>query len=181
SADADNPILVPNDQIEISCLDGICQAMITPSQNDNGETMIYLRVSDGEKTAASQIKLIVEPTNDPPTISNITDQRTDENIATGSIVFTINDLESAADDLFLMARSNNPLLVPDENVVFGGTGKNRFVTVMPGNDQSGSAVITLTVRDQSAAASTSFTLSVNAAPDITDIGDIIIAKRIAPV
>ncbi|MBF0450343.1 MAG: cadherin domain-containing protein [Candidatus Magnetomorum sp.] len=176
SGDADNPILVPNDQIAISCIDGDCQAMITPSQNDNGETMVYLRVSDGEKTATSQIKLIVLPLNDPPTISSIPNQRTDENIATGSIVFTINDLESAADNLILMARSSNPLLVPDDHIVFGGTGKNRFVTVMPGNNQSGTSVITLTVRDQTAAASTSFTLAVNAAPDITDIGDITIAE-----
>ncbi|KPA17142.1 chromosome condensation regulator RCC1, partial [Candidatus Magnetomorum sp. HK-1] len=35
SADADNPILVPNDQIEMTCLNGDCKAMITPSQNDN--------------------------------------------------------------------------------------------------------------------------------------------------
>ena len=174
--DADNPILVPNDQIFINCTDGVCQAMITPSQNDNGETMVYLRVSDGEKSATSQIKLIVNPSNDPPTVSSIPNQRTDENIATGAIVFTINDLESSADDLILMARSNNPLLVPDDHIVFGGTGKNRFVTIMPGNNQSGSAIVTLTVRDQTEAASTSFTLTVNAAPDITDIGDIIIAE-----
>ena len=176
SADADNPILVPNDQIDLSCIDDNCKAMITPSHNDNGETMVYFRVNDGEKTSVAQIRLVVEPTNDPPTISQIPDQRTDENIATDSIGFIINDLESDVNDLILMARSSNPLVVPDDHIVFGGTGKNRFVSIMPGNDQSGIATITLTVRDQTAAASTSFTLTVNAAPDITDIGDIIIAE-----
>jgi alpha-tubulin suppressor-like RCC1 family protein len=175
-ADADDPVLVPMDQIDITCNDGQCQAMITPSQNDNGETLIHFRVNDGEKSSVSSIKIVVEATNDPPYISEIDNHRTDENITSSAISFKIDDLESAADDLILIARSSNLSLVPEDQIVFGGTGKNRFVTITPGNNQSGLAVITLTVRDQSEASSQSFTLTVNAAPDITDIGDITIAE-----
>jgi len=176
NADADDPVLVPMDQIYIHCSDGQCQAMITPSQNDNGETLINFRVNDGEKSSVSTIKLVVEATNDPPFISIIEDQRTDENITSSAISFKIDDLESAADDLILIPHSSNLALVPEDQIVFGGTGKNRFVTITPGNNQSGLAVITLTVRDQSEASSESFTLTVNAAPDISDIGDIVIAE-----
>ena len=66
--------------------------------------------------------------------------------------------------------------MPENQIVFGGSGKNRFVTITPGNNQSGIAMITLTVRDQRASSSASFTLAVNDAPDITDIGDITIAE-----
>jgi alpha-tubulin suppressor-like RCC1 family protein/ABC-type uncharacterized transport system auxiliary subunit len=176
TADADDPVLVPMDQINIDCIDGQCQAMITPSQNDFGETLVHFRVSDGEKSTVSSIKLIVESTNDPPSISEIADQRTDENITSSAISFKIDDLESAADNLILLARSSNLALVPEDQIVFGGTGKNRFVTITPGNNQSGIAVITLTVRDQSEATSRSFNFTVNAAPDISDIGDMTIAE-----
>jgi alpha-tubulin suppressor-like RCC1 family protein len=176
TADADDPVLVPMDQIHIDCIDGQCQAMISPSQNDNGETLIYFRVNDGEKSTVSSIKLVVEATNDPPSITEIADQRTDENITSSAISFKIDDLESAADSLIISARSSNLSLVPEDQIVFGGTGKNRFLTITPGNNQSGLCIITLTVRDQSEASSTSFTLTVNAAPDITDIGDLTIAE-----
>jgi len=176
TGEADNPVLVPMDQVFIECNDGQCKAMITPSQNDFGETLIQFRVNDKENSTVSSIKLVVEQVNDPPFISEIDDQRTDENITSSPIYFTIDDLESNADDLFLSAHSMNTILVPDDQIVFGGSGKNRFVTITPGTDQSGLAVITLTVSDQKEAFSRSFTFSVNAAPYISDIGDITIAE-----
>jgi alpha-tubulin suppressor-like RCC1 family protein len=176
TAEADDPVLVPMDQININCTDGQCQAMISPSQNDNGETLVHFRVNDGEKSSVSSIKLVVEATNDPPFISEIDDQRTDENITSSAISFKIDDLESSADNLILTPRSSNLSLVPEDQIVFGGSGKNRFVTITPGDNQSGQAVITITVRDQSEATSQSFNFTVNAAPDISDIGDITIGE-----
>ena len=176
-ADADDPVLVPMDQINIECTDGQCKALITPSQNDIGETLIHFRVNDGEKSTIADIKLVVEEVNDPPMISEIDDQRTDENITISAIPFKIDDLESNADNLIITVRSSNLTLVPEDQIVFGGTGKNRSVTITPAINQSGKAVLTLTVRDKEGEAnSQSFTLTVNAAPDITDIGDMTIAE-----
>src|SRR5438876_10718153 len=43
--------------------------------------------------------------------------------------------------------SSNPGLVPDANILFGGSGSNRTVTLRPATNQFGSTTITLTVRD----------------------------------
>ena len=47
--------------------------------------------------------------------------------------------------------SSNPALVPAANIVFGGSGANRTVTITPAANQSGTATITLTVTDGTAA------------------------------
>src|SRR5437773_99198 len=68
--------------------------------------------------------------------------------------------------LFLTGHSSNPGLVPDANILFGGSGSNRTVTLRPATNQFGSATITLTVSDgDGGAASASFLLSVNSVND----------------
>src|SRR5947199_9960186 len=58
--------------------------------------------------------------------------------------------------------SASPDLVPDANILFGGSGSNRTVTLRPASNQFGSTTITLTVSDgDGGAASASFLLSVN--------------------
>ena len=73
------------------------------------------------------------------------------------------------------ASSSNTALVPAANIVVGGTGANRTVTITPAPNQSGTATITLTVTDgNGATASDSFVLTVTAvndAPTISDIAD----------
>ena len=46
-----------------------------------------------------------------------------------------------------MAVPANPTLVPNANVLVGGSGANRTVTVTPVTGQSGTSTITLTVND----------------------------------
>src|SRR5947209_11978328 len=58
--------------------------------------------------------------------------------------------------------ASNPVLVPDANILFGGSGSNRTVTLRPATNQFGSTTITLTVNDgDGGAASASFLLTVN--------------------
>jgi surface-anchored protein len=85
--------------------------------------------------------------NTPPTISDVVDSSTNEDTATGAIPFDIGDTESAIDDLVVTATSSNPTLVPNANVVIGGTGANRTVTISPVANLFGSTTITLTVTD----------------------------------
>ncbi len=72
--------------------------------------------------------------------------------------------------------SSNPALVPAGNLVFGGSGATRTVTVTPVAGQSGTATITLTVSDGQFSASDAFLLTVtaaaNTAPTIANIGDL---------
>jgi formylglycine-generating enzyme required for sulfatase activity len=54
-------------------------------------------------------------------------------------------------------------LVPNADIVFGGSGANRTVTVTPASSQTGTATITVTVSDGSLSASDTFLLTVNSA------------------
>src|SRR5205809_2086844 len=135
-----------------------------------------LTVSDGSLTASDSFVLTVNATaNTAPTISNIADLSTSQNTATAPIAFTVGDSQTAAGSLTLSGASSNPTLVPVANIVFGGSGANRTVTVTPALNQTGTATITVTVSDGSLTASDSFVLTVNApantTPTISTISD----------
>ena len=110
------------------------------------------------------------PGNTPPTISDIADQATHEDTPTGAVAFTVGDGETPAGDLTLSATSSNATLVPVANIVFGGSGADRTVTVTPAANQSGASTIRVTVRDSSTSAFDDFVLTVspvNDAPTFT--------------
>src|SRR4029077_1506685 len=76
--------------------------------------------------------------------------------------------------LTVSGSSSNQTLVPNTNIVFGGTGANRTVTLTPAANQFGTATITLAVSDGVLSTSTSLQLTVNSindAPTITGIGN----------
>jgi hypothetical protein len=90
---------------------------------------------------------ITDNDNFLPTISDIADQTIAEEGTTGALTFTVGDVETAAAALVMTGSSSNPALVPDANIVFGGSGTNRTVTVTPLTNQFGTATITVTVTD----------------------------------
>ena len=104
---------------------------------------------------------LLPPVNEPPTITGPTDQVIDEDTSTGPLAFTIGDAETPPDGLTVSASSSNPGLVPDANIVFGGSGDSRTVTVTPAADWSGSSTITVAVSDGAATATDTFTVTVN--------------------
>ena len=109
--------------------------------------------------------------NTTPTISAIGPQSTSMNVATGAILFTVDDtIETPAANLTVTGSSANTTLVPNANIAFGGNGANRTVIITPASGQAGSASITVTVSDGTATASTTFTLTVvSTAPTISNI------------
>lgn len=104
----------------------------------------------------------------PPAIGSITNRTVGVNTNTGAIAFTIGDNATPAASLVVRGDSSNPGLVPEANIVFGGSGSNRTVTVTPAANQSGVATITVTVTDgDGLSAGTAFTLTVGShAPGI---------------
>jgi hypothetical protein len=97
--------------------------------------------------------------NGPPTITNIGDQSVFMNSSTGPIAFTISD--ERVGTVTLSGSSSNTTLVPNANIVFGGSGTARTVTVTPALNQIGFATITVTVTDaQGGSTSDSFGLTV---------------------
>jgi hypothetical protein len=106
--------------------------------------------------------------NTAPTISNIADQSTTTDTATSAIAFTIGDEQTAVANLTVSGASSNTTLVPNANIVFGGSGADRTVTITPATGQTGTSTITITVSDGSLSASDTFVVTVNAiAPAIT--------------
>lgn len=135
-----------------------------PTANWNGSDSFTFDVSDGAlSSAAATVSLTVTPVNDAPTISAIDDRTLAAGGATGAISFTIGDVETSATALTLSATSSNQVLVPIGNVVFGGSGANRTVTVTPVANQSGAATVTVIVSDGAATRSEPFVLTVTPA------------------
>ena len=151
---------------------------LSPVQHAFGTTTITVTVTDGSGLTASEVfDLVVNPVNDDPTISAIGNQSTAEDTATGSIAFSIADIESAAGVLVVTATSSNQTLVPDANITLGGTGNDRTVVITPAANQTGLTTITLTVMDPNGGtAQRQFTLNVtpvNDPPTISPISDVV--------
>jgi hypothetical protein len=124
------------------------------------------QVGDGTTTQRLTPVVVQLPSaNTAPTISDIPDQTANEDTPTSALSFTIGDAETAAGSLTVSGSSSNTTLVPNTNIVFGGSGANRTVTVTPAANQSGTATITVTVSDGSLTASDTFVLTVNAVND----------------
>ncbi|HRE83655.1 MAG TPA: Ig-like domain-containing protein, partial [Opitutaceae bacterium] len=134
---------------------------------------VYAFNSAGESgytnTAAGMIAL---PSNTAPTISSLSAVSIPANSGSGVLSFTVGDAETSAGALTVTASSSNTSLIRQQSVTLGGSGSSRTVALTPELNQTGSAVITLTVSDGSATASTSFTVTVtavNTRPTISDI------------
>ncbi|MEK7677647.1 MAG: putative Ig domain-containing protein, partial [Verrucomicrobiota bacterium] len=134
--------------------------------NPNGTWSLYV-VDDDRKTSSGQIAsgwslTIGAAGNSEPVISSIPDQSTRQDTPTAAIPFIIDDSETPPDNLTLTRLSSNQILLPNTNIVFGGSSNNRSVTLTPAGSQSGTATVTITVSDGTNSVSDLFTLTVTA-------------------
>jgi hypothetical protein len=96
-----------------------------------------------------------------PQITSLTNQKTGAGTSSAAAWFGVWDAETAPGSLTLSAVSSNTTLLPDSNIVFGGTGAERTISLTPVANQSGTADITVTVADaQGQTAQTTFQLAV---------------------
>src|SRR6185436_1103764 len=110
-------------------------------------------------------------------LSRIPDLVTSEDTPTQTDPFTISG--STKREFAFDVTSSNPGLVSECNVAFTGTGAKRALSVTPAANQSGHAVLQLTVSDGSMVATQAFSLrvtAVNDAPTISRIADQSIAE-----
>jgi len=133
----------------------------TPNGNANGPDSFTFKVNDGElDSVPATVSINITPVNDGPTLSDIPNQTIPANSTTGPVPFTVNDADNDPATLSVSGSSDYQLLVPDGNIVFGGSGADRTLTVTPAPDQSGTATITVTISDGVAVASKSFIVTV---------------------
>lgn len=136
---------------------------VTPAAGVSGNSTITLRVSDGVASATSSfVVTVLAVANTAPTISAIPGKTIDQDTSTGPIPFTVGDGQTPAGSLSVAVNSSNPGLLPLGNIILGGSGANRTVTLTPAAGQTGSVNVTLTVSDGQATAATTFALTVNA-------------------
>ncbi len=174
SASSSDTTLVPNGNLVLTGSGASRLLTITPAANRSGTTLITVTANDGTSSFSRSFMLTVNPINDVPSISNVGDQTTDEDVATSAINFAVDDIETSAGTLTVSATSSDPTLVPNGAIAFGGSGANRSVIVTPAANRSGSATITLTVSDGTSTTSDSFVLTVaavNDAPTVSLIAD----------
>ena len=103
----------------------------------------------------------------PPTISSVADQTISENTSTAVLPVTVGDALVPPANLVLTASSSDTNLVPNANIVLGGTGAYRNVQVTPAAYQAGTCVITLVVNNNQPTANTatnSFLFTVQTTP-----------------
>lgn len=117
-----------------------------------------------ESLPSNEVSVTVAPPggNTAPTISNIADQTINEDASTAAVAFTIGDGETAAGSLTITGYSSNLALVPNTNIVFGGSGVSRTVTVTPAANQNGTTTIMVTLSDGALTANDTFILTVTA-------------------
>ena len=148
-----NPIIiVDNTAVEILA-SALVTSMVDAYQLNNSDTRSF-----------------IGNTNTAPVISTVSNQviLEDAVAGTGSLAFTVSDVETSANSLVVTASSSDQTLVSDANITVGGSGGNRTVTVMSNadaNTSTGAVIITLSVNDGSATSTSNFTL------DITPVND----------
>ena len=167
SALSSNTALVPVANIVFGGAGANRTVTLMPAANQSGTATITIAVSDGVASATSAFVLTVDGVNDVPTMSPIADQATNVGVATGAIPFTVADVETAAGSLSVSGASTNTTLVPNANIIFGGSGASRTVTVTPAAGQAGTSTITVTVTDGVAPVSRTFLLTVGAPAGIS--------------
>jgi hypothetical protein len=126
----------------------------------SNDLSLWWTLPGGTKEIVPKQYLYTEIPNTVPTISDITDQTTNENTPTGDIAFTVGDVETPAASLIVTATSSNTTLVPDGNITLGGSGADRTINIMPASNQSGTPTITVTVDDGTDTDSDTFLLTV---------------------
>jgi hypothetical protein len=132
-----------------------------------GSSAITIWVTDtGAKSNGTTFSVTVLPSNIAPGISIIPPTNCLMNAGTLPIAFTIGDPETPAASLTVSGASANPSLLPNANIIFGGSDSNRTVTLTPAADQIGVAPITLTVSDGTNTANSSFALMVTPSPSL---------------
>ena len=130
------------------------------STDDYGAAGIVSYASRENATAANRPQLVLTFENAAPTLAGPMDQSINANASTSALAFSVTDDFTPAASLTVTASSANAALVPAANIVLGGSGANRTVTVTPAANQSGTAIITLTVSDGVLTGSDSFVVTV---------------------
>ena len=134
----------------------------------SGVNYATLTMSEGGVSGpqATRPRISYQATSSAPTITSIPNQVLGLNASTLALPFTIGDSNTSLESLSLTGSSSNIALVPNSNIVLGGSGANRTVTVTPASNLLGTTEITIEVSDGSFVTDTTFTVTVEGEQEI---------------
>ena len=126
----------------------------------------YIEIAIGGLLNAqiSNVNLVIP--NDLPKITGISDQTISADHNTGAISFSVGYITSS---LTISGSSSDQSLVPDTNIVLGGSGMYRSITVTPNSGKSGICTININATDGTNSTSTSFLLTVSPLPVVSSV------------
>jgi uncharacterized delta-60 repeat protein len=178
TAVSDNPALVPHPSVDYSSPAAAGTLTFALQPNQAGSATITVTVTDDGGTNNGGVNsfsqtFTVGAVNDAPTLDVIPDpDPVPEDDALQTINLTGISAGGENQTLTVTATSSNPALIPDPTVVYASPGAVGSLRYRPLADQWGSAVITVTVRDEGGTAfggsdeiSRTFTVNVTPQPD----------------
>jgi Ca2+-binding RTX toxin-like protein len=109
-------------------------------------TATYAGDSDFNGSISAGEPHTVNPPNTPPTFTVTNGVCSSTNMASGTINLTLADADGDPVTLVLTS-NNNTTLIPNANIVLGGSGYNRTISVTGAAKKSGTATLTFTLSD----------------------------------
>jgi predicted outer membrane repeat protein len=175
TATSSDTTLLPDPEVIVTdSAAGLYRLLLSPIPNKSGSVEITITLTAGSKTKTRTFTVTFAVPNQAPIVSTLSNQTINEDSNTGTLSFTISDNETLASALSVSAQSDNTTLIPNENLIIGGSGANRTLLATPETHQSGIATITVSVSDGRDATTQTFTITVNSvndAPTITTIAN----------
>ncbi|MBI4659129.1 MAG: hypothetical protein HY735_09830 [Verrucomicrobia bacterium] len=169
-AKSSHQTLVPDTNILINGTDVNRSVAITPARNQEGQATITITITTmggrgGAARSASTSFILTVVGPGPPTLSSFDAQYSYLGDQRARVLpFAIANDDEEGSTLSVFARSSNPKVIPDSNIVLGGTGARRTVSIRPAYEL-GTTTITITVVDGGGkSAASTFNWSVRASP-----------------
>jgi PKD repeat protein len=182
---SDNTTLLPDENIEINGMNAERKVILTPASNTSGTSQLKLIVRDTDGSTSTQtLTLKVLPVNDPPEIFCMESLVLNEDAVSESVKLTIQDIDTSFENLSLEVKSSNSALIDSSDIEIFIEKEHSRIELTPIHDQFGESMIQVVVSDNLGL--TSFcnlmltVLSVNDAPEIQDINDIILNEDASP-
>ena len=171
SASSFDPDLVSQDNLVIGDDDTLT---ITPTPGSSGTVGIRVVVSDGELEDSTSFNVTFDPVNDSPIIIGLPAEVNGSEDVPISIDFSVEDIDSAPEDISILAVSFDESVVPNDNISVASDGSQHTVTLTPLPDANGSLQIRVTARDLSSNVRQTVSVTfdpVNDLPIISNIAD----------
>ncbi|WP_425615740.1 Ig-like domain-containing protein [Anatilimnocola sp. NA78] len=200
TAVSDNPGLIPSPSVPYSSPSSTASFSITPVANQSGTAKITVTVRDAgldgiagnadDGSFSRELTVNVTAVNDTPTLDAITAKTIDEDVLTQTVNLAgITAGGGETQNLKITAVSDNTGLIPNPGVVYSSPSNTAVLSYAPAANKSGSAKITVTVRDagadglfdtpDDATFDQHFTVTVNPindAPTLASIDPVIVAE-----